>query len=90
ALVIILATSDGPWAKEDCCLAAQNFMLAARAHGLGTCWIGLSRPWLDLASTKAELQIPERYRVVAPIILGHPKSWPETHGRNPAQVSWLG
>jgi len=90
ALVIILATSDGPWAKEDCCLAAQNFMLAARAQGLGTCWVGLCRPWLDLPSVKAELKIPERFHVVAPIILGHPKSWPETHGRNPAQVSWLG
>jgi nitroreductase len=40
-LVLILATSDGQQAAEDCCLAAQNFMLAACGEGLGTCWIGL-------------------------------------------------
>ena len=31
-------------------------MLAARNEGLGSCWIGFTRPWLDLPSTKAELR----------------------------------
>ncbi|MFI5058285.1 MAG: nitroreductase family protein [Candidatus Acidiferrales bacterium] len=90
SLVMVLAKSSEVQAAEDCCLAAQNLMLAARNEGLGTCWIGLARPWLNLSSTKAELKLPERFHVVAPIILGHPKAWPESRGREPAEIHWLG
>ena len=72
ALVVVLAKSSGTQAAEDCCLAAENLMLAARNEGLGSCWIGFARPWLDLPATKAELKLPEHYHVVAPIVLGHP------------------
>jgi nitroreductase len=89
ALVIVLAKSSGTQAIEDCCLAAENLMLAARDEGLGTCWVGLARPWLDLPATKAELKIPKRYHVVAPIVVGHPKAWPESHGRLIPQIQWL-
>ncbi len=89
AIVLVLARSSQSQAAEDCCVAAQNLMLAARDEGLGTCWIGLARPWLNLASTKQELRLPEPYEVVAPIILGYPKAWPEPHGRNPAEIHWL-
>jgi len=74
---------------EDCCLAAENLMLAARDEGLGTCWIGFARPWLDLPSTKHEMGLPAGHHVVAPIVLGYPKAWPESHGRNPAEIHWL-
>ena len=90
ALVLILATSSDTQAAEDCCLAAENFMLAARDEELGTCWVGLARPWLNLSPIKVELELPERYHVVAPIVLGYPKAWPEAHERNPAQIHWIG
>ncbi len=90
ALVIVLAKNHEAQSAEDCCLAAENFMLAARDEGLGTCWIGLSRPWLDLPATKAELGVPKEFRVVAPLILGHPKAWPESHGRIPPEIHWIG
>jgi nitroreductase len=89
ALVVVLAKSSGTQAAEDCCLAAENLMLAARNEGLGSCWIGFSRPWLDLPATKKELNLPESYHVVAPIILGYPRAWPESHGRNSAEIHWL-
>ena len=44
ALVLILATSSDAQATEDCCLAAENFMLAARDQEIGTCWVGLPPP----------------------------------------------
>lgn len=95
ALVILMAKSShaeapASQANEDCCLAAETFMLAARDEGLGTCWIGFARPWLNLPSTKLELGLPENCHVVAPIVLGYPKVWPESHGRNPAEIHWLG
>ena len=89
ALVLVLATSSESQAAEDCCLAAQNLMLTARGEGIGSCWIGLARPWANLSSTKAELGLPERYAVVAPIVLGYPKAWPASHGRNAPEVHWL-
>lgn len=89
ALAIILAKTSEAQAAEDCCLAAENFMLAARDEGMGTCWIGFARPWLDLPSTKHELGLPADYHVVAPIVLGYPKACPEPHGRNPAEIHWL-
>jgi nitroreductase len=90
ALVLVLARSDESQAKEDCCLAAQVFMLAARDAGLGTCWIGFGRPWLDLPKTKVELGLPQDYHVVAPIALGFPQAWPSSHGRNAPEVHWVG
>jgi nitroreductase len=89
ALVLVLARSDEGQAKEDCCLAAQIFMLAAREAGLGTCWIGLGRPWLDLTETKIELALPPHYHVVAPIVLGFPRAWPPLHERTPPEIHWI-
>jgi nitroreductase len=93
ALVMVMAQtrlgSSVAQASEDCCLAAMNLMLAARDEAIGSCWIGFARPWLNLPATKRELALPEDYEVVAPIVLGYPKAWPETHGRRPAEIHWL-
>jgi nitroreductase len=89
ALVLVLAKSSTAQAAEDCCLAAENLMLAARDKGLGTCWIGLARTCLDLPATKAEFNVPDQYHVVAPIVLGLPIVWPNSHGRNIAETYWL-
>jgi hypothetical protein len=62
---------------------------AARDAGVGTCWIGFGRPWLDLPETKSELGIPENCHVVAPIVMGHATAWPETRGRHAAEIHWL-
>ena len=88
-LSLVLAKSAEQQAREDCCLAAQTLMLAAREAGLGSCWIGLGRPWLDLTATKSELGIPQHYHVVAPIVLGYPAAWPQSHGRHAPEVHWL-
>jgi nitroreductase len=89
AIVIVLAHSSASQAVEDCCLAAENLLLAARDEGIGSRWIGFARPWLNLPSTKKELGIPSDYEVVAPIILGYPRAWPQTHGRKPPEIHWI-
>lgn len=88
-LMLVLAKPSANQAIEACCLAAQNLLLAAREEGIATCWIGLSRPFFDLRSTKLELGLPEAYRVVAPIILGYPKTWPSSPGRQAAEIRWM-
>ncbi len=89
ALVLVAAKSFEKQADEDCCLAALALMLSARDSGIGTCWIGFTRPWFNLAATKIELGIPKTTSVVAPLVLGYPKEWPEPHGRNPAAIHWV-
>jgi len=88
-LVMVLAKADSEQAREDCCLLAQTLMLAARDVGLGSCWVGFSRSWLNLPETRAMLKLPARYRVVAPIVMGFPAEWPPQHGRTPPELHWL-
>jgi len=88
-LVLVLARFDTEQAREDCCLAAQTLMLAARDAGLGSCWVGFSRPWLNRPETRAQLKLPRGYRIVAPIVMGYPAAWPPIHGRTAPEIRWL-
>ena len=44
----------------------------------------------EVRSVGAELGLPEDWHVVAPIVLGYAKTWPETPGRNLPEIHWLG
>jgi nitroreductase len=88
-LIIVSTTSSNPGSGEDCALAAQNLMLCAHSSGLGTCWIGLARPWLNQSEAKVELKLPAHHEPVAPIILGYPEGVPELHPRRAAEVLWV-
>ncbi len=88
-LLVVCATSDSRQAAQDCCLAAQNLMLAAFARGLGTCPIGLARPWLSREDTKQELGIPKEWNPVFPVVVGQPAEEPARPDRHPAQILWV-
>lgn len=85
-LVIIYGDPGKFAATINCCLAAQNFMLAAHAHGLGTCWIGFSMAFFNDAAFKQELGIPATYETVAPVILGYPEGASGNFSRTPPQI----
>jgi len=89
ALVVISATAEGPWAVEDCALAAENLMLAACAAGLGTCWIGFAQSWLGTPDGKAALKLSSTNVPVAPIIVGHPKAAAAPVPRNAPKIRWI-
>jgi nitroreductase len=88
ALIVVCATNAASQSSEDCCLAAQNLMLAAHASGLGSCWIGFARPWLSQSHVKTALGIPLALHPVAPIIVGHPASGDQAITRNSAKIIW--
>jgi nitroreductase len=90
ALVLIAAVDAGPWAVEDCALAAQNLMLAAHAVALGTCWIGFAERWLQTDDGKALLGLPRNHVPVAPIVVGHPAAPPPPVPRHKPNVRWIG
>jgi len=89
ALVVICATSAEQQAAEDCALAAQTLMLAARAQGLATCCIGLARPWLNQPDGRALLDIPPASVPVLPIVLGEAAADPPPPGRRPPAIRWI-
>lgn len=90
SLIVIAAVSESPWAVADCALAAQTLMLAARAAGLGSCWIGFAQGWLTLPEGKAALGASMDCVPIAPIIVGHPKSWPPPVPRKAPHIQWVG
>ncbi|MES2502760.1 MAG: nitroreductase family protein [Pseudomonadota bacterium] len=71
-LILICGKTAAPLHTADCWLAAENLMLAACAMGLGTCVIGSALSALNTAETKLSLNIPEKFSVVAPIVVGYP------------------
>ena len=89
-LIVISGVTESLWVVEDCSLAAENLMLAARAAGLGTCWIGFAQAWLGTPEGKAALKLPQTYVPVAPIIVGHPKSAPPPVPRKEPETRWIG
>ena len=88
-LIVISAPKHSRWAIEDCALAAENLMVAAYAASLGTCWIGFAEGWLNTKEGLSALNLAPEQRVVAPIILGHPKTAPAPHLRPAAEINWI-
>ncbi|MGO8915078.1 MAG: nitroreductase family protein [Stellaceae bacterium] len=89
ALIVICATQPDPMAQQDCCLAAENLMLAAHGSGLGTCWIGFAEAWLNQPEGKAELKLPAEHAPVAPIIIGHPRGEHPAPPRREPHITWI-
>jgi len=90
ALVVFCARPGALEPGEDCALAGMNFMLAAHARGLGTCPIGLARPWLNEPGVKAELGIPADCAPTLAFALGHPAEVPPPTERRPPEIlAWL-
>jgi nitroreductase len=88
-LIVIYANSGGTQPAEDCCLAAENLMLAAYGLGLGSCPIGFARSWFDLPDTKRELGVPDHFTAVFPIVIGYPAGFTCVPPREePNVISW--
>lgn len=68
---------DRPYYLVDAGIAMEHLMLAARAEGLGSCWLGEFRE--DAA--KAALDVPEGWRVVGMTPLGYPDQDPRPRPR---------
>jgi nitroreductase len=89
-LILISAIAEGSWVVEDCALAAENLMIAAYAAGLGSCWIGLAQSFLNTPDGKGVLGLPAAWVSIAPIIVGHPKTFPPPVHRKEPEVHWVG
>lgn len=66
---------------QDAAAATQNLLLAATAHGLGTCWVGA----FDEVRVREVLGIPASLRPVALVPVGYPAEAPEARPRRPLE-----
>ena len=88
-LIVVYAKPMGQHPDWDCCLAAENLMLAAHDIGLGTCPIGLAWPLLEQPDVKNELNVPLDFVPVMPVIVGHPRKLaPPVERRQPEICCW--
>jgi nitroreductase len=79
AACIAVICKGGKYYLEDGSAATQNILVAARAHGLGACWVaGDKKPYAD--KIRAMLGAPHGYKLVSLVALGHPGEFP-----NPAK-----
>ena len=67
---IAVFCEDTTYFLEDGAAATQNILLAARAHGLGSCWVAGDKK--DHAEPVRELlRVPESHRLVSLIAVGY-------------------
>jgi nitroreductase len=73
---VLVLCKDTKYYLEDGSAATENILLAARAHGLGSCWVaGDKKPY---ASEICRLVgAPEGYKLVSLIPIGDPAESPE-------------
>jgi len=75
ALCILVLCKDTKYYLEDGSAASQNILVAARAHGLGACWVaGDKKKYAD--EICREIGAPKGYKLVSMIPIGHPAEQP--------------
>ncbi|MDP2911639.1 MAG: nitroreductase family protein [Candidatus Omnitrophota bacterium] len=70
-VIIILGKKDIFSYQNDCAMAAQNMMLAASSMDIGSCWVGMMNVLNEDKWFREKFQLPDNYRVVAPLALGY-------------------
>lgn len=73
---------DTKYWLEDGCAATENIIVAARAHGLGHCWVaGEKKPYA--AAVSELLGVPEGCHLISLIAIGYPKEEPPAVPKRP-------
>lgn len=85
AACICVFCKDSTYYLEDGCSATANMLNAARAHGLGTCWIAGDKK-AYAADVARLVNAPEEYRLVSLIAVGHPATIPSPPKRSLQEV----
>jgi nitroreductase len=77
---VVVLSRDTKYYLEDGSAATENILLAARAHGLGSCWVaGDKKPY---ASEICRLVgAPHGYRLISLVPIGYPAESPEKSKR---------
>jgi nitroreductase len=68
---VVVLCKDSKYYLEDGSCASHNLLVAARAHGLGACWVaGDKKMYAD--EIRQEVGAPDGYKLVSMISIGYP------------------
>lgn len=82
---IAVFCEKGKYYLEDGSAATQNILLAAHAHGLGSCWVaGDKKPYCE--DIRRLLRVPENCTLVSLIAIGYPESVPSPSKKSLSEV----
>jgi len=82
---VIVCCKDTKYYLEDGCAATENILLAAKANGLGSCWVaGDKKPYLD--EIKKIVGIPNDIKIVSFISIGYSDENPKPRKRELSEV----
>lgn len=77
---IFVLCKDTKYYLEDGSAASQNILVAAKAHGLGACWVaGDKKNYAD--EIRRDVGAPQGYKLVSMIPLGYPAEQPQKEKR---------
>lgn len=77
ACIVVCGDKGAKRFKEDCCLAAENMILAAKSLGVGSCYVAALGK--DVEGVRKLLNIPENFEVVCFLSLGYFEKNPKPH-----------
>ncbi|MDD3839625.1 MAG: nitroreductase family protein [Clostridia bacterium] len=70
ACIAVFCKNTAKYKVEDGCAATQNMLVAAKAHGISSCWVaGYQKPYSDRISDI--LNVPEEYTLISLVSLGY-------------------
>jgi nitroreductase len=75
AFAVLVVARATTYAVEDSCAATENLLLAAHAHGLGSCWVAGTQQPYGPAVVKA-FGAPEDRALIAIVSFGYPAEEP--------------
>jgi len=80
AACIVVLCHDTKYYLEDGAAATQNLIVAARAHGLGSCWVaGDKKPYAE--EVRKMVGAPATHKLIALVPVGHPEENPQPKKR---------
>lgn len=86
---ICVFCKDTKYYLEDGSAATENIMLAARALGIGSCWVaGDKKPYAGRIGKM--LNVPPGYKLISMIATGYPIDFGQAHGKRPVSdvIHW--
>jgi nitroreductase len=79
-ICIVTFCKDTKYFLEDGSAATQNMLVAARALGLGSCWVaGDKKAYAD--QIRSLLGVPAGYRLISLVAVGYPAESPSGAGK---------
>lgn len=80
AFAVLVLARETNYAVEDCCAATENLLLAAEAHGLGSCWVAGTKQTYGPVVAKA-FGAPLDRQLIAIVSFGYPAEAPQMEKR---------